>query len=86
MATECTQDSFAFHPLSRRAVRARFDGGAITTDAGGLLLREVEKRTRIVEQCAACFTDHRDPQRIEHTAAELLAQRVSTGWRWATKT
>jgi len=54
----------------------RFDGGAITSDAGGLLLREVEKRTGIIAQFAACFTDHRDPIRIEHPVKALVAQRV----------
>jgi hypothetical protein len=57
-------------------VRGRFDGGAITSDAGGLLLREVEKRTGIIAQFAACFRDHRDAERIEHTLKELVAQRV----------
>ena len=76
MLTQCNQESFEFHPLGRREVRGRFDGGAITSDAGGLLLREVEKRTGIVAQFAACCTDHRDPERIEHTVKELVAQRV----------
>jgi hypothetical protein len=57
-------------------VTGRFDGGAITSDAGGLLLREVEKRTGIIERFAACFRDHRDPARVDHTARELVAQRV----------
>ena len=74
--TECNQTTFAFHPLGSRAVVARFDGGTITSDAGGLLLREVERRTGILRQFAGCFTDHRDPDLIEHTAAELVAQRV----------
>lgn len=76
MPTECNQESFRFHPLAAREVRGRFDGGAITSDAGGLLLREVEKRTGIVAQFAACFRDHREPARIEHTVKELVAQRV----------
>jgi len=76
MPTECNQESFQFHPLGGREVRGRFDGGAITSDAGGLLLREVEKRTGIIAQFAACFRDHRDPARIEHTVEELVAQRV----------
>jgi len=76
LLTQCNQESFGFHPLGRREVRGRFDGGAITSDAGGLLLREVEKRTGIVAQFAACFTDQRDPERIEHTVRELVAQRV----------
>jgi hypothetical protein len=76
MRTECNQESFPFHPLWKREVQGRFDGGVITTDAGGLLLREVEKRTRIVAQFAACFRDHRDAVRVEHRVAELVAQRV----------
>ena len=76
MATECIQKSFGFHPLKHREIRAQFDGGAITTDGGGLLLREVEKRTGIVRQFAACFRDHRNPVLIEHTVEELVAQRV----------
>ncbi len=76
MTTECTQKFFEFHPLPGRQIRGQFDGGTITSDAGGLLLREVEKRTGIIEQFAACFTDHRETKRIEHTVKELVAQRV----------
>jgi hypothetical protein len=57
-------------------VVARFDGGTITSDAGALLLREVERKTGILAQFAACFTDHRDPELIEHSVGELVAQRV----------
>jgi hypothetical protein len=76
MATECTQKEFGFHPLKHREIRAQFDGGAITTEGGGLLLREVEKRIGIVRQFAACFRDYRNPDLIEHTVEELVAQRV----------
>lgn len=76
MKTECNQASFSFHPLSRREVVARFDGGEITTDGGALLLREVEQRTGIIRQFSRCFVDHRDPGRIEHSVSELVAQRV----------
>src|SRR5664279_1554110 len=76
MGTECTQVGLEFHPLKQRQIRAQFDGGAISSDGGGLLLREVEKRTGILRQFAACFSDYRDPQRIEHRLQELVAQRV----------
>ena len=76
MSTECNQFVFGFHPLKHREIRAQFDGGAITTDGGGLLLREIEKRIGIVRQFAACFRDYRDPDLIEHTVEELVAQRV----------
>jgi hypothetical protein len=76
MTTECSGKLFEFHPLGAREVRGGFDGGAITSDGGGLLLREVEKRTGIVQRFAACFTDHRDAERVEHTVRELVARRV----------
>ena len=76
MATECTQLSFGFHALGQRDVVARFDGGHITSDGGGLLLRETERLTQIISQFATCFTDYRDPDRIEHTVEELVAQRI----------
>ena len=74
--TECTQTSFKFHQLQRREVVARFDGGDITSDAGGLLLREVDQRLRLIPRLAACFTDHRRQDKIEHGVQELVAQRV----------
>jgi hypothetical protein len=76
MSTECNQFVLGFHPLKHREIRAQFDGGAITTDGGGLLLREVEKRIGIVRQFATCFRDYRNPDLIEHTVEELVAQRV----------
>ena len=76
MPTECIRERFDFHPLNHREVVARFDGGEITSDAGALLLREVEHKTGILRQLAACFTDHRNPDRVEHHVSELIAQRI----------
>jgi hypothetical protein len=74
--TECSETWFAFQPLGTRAVNARFDGGYVTSDGGALLLREVEHRLGILRRLAACFTDHRTPERIEYTVEELIKQRV----------
>ncbi len=76
MFAESNQESFEFHPLNERQVVGRFDGGTITTDAGGLLPREVEKQTGIIEQFAGCFRDHRAAGQVEYTVRELVAQRV----------
>src|SRR6267143_651348 len=76
MSTECNQFIFGLHPQKRREIRAQFDGGAITSDGGGLLLREVEKRIGVLHQFAACFTDYRNPDLIEHQVEEMVAQRV----------
>jgi hypothetical protein len=57
-------------------VRVGFDGGNISSDGGGLLLREVEKRTGIIAQFAGCFQDGRKGNGIEHRVEELVGQRV----------
>ena len=76
MVSECNQFVLGFHPLRRREIRAQFDGGAISSDGGGVLLREVEKRIRLLRRFAMGFTDYRNPELIEHTVEELVAQRV----------
>ena len=76
MKTECSQSVFEFQALNRREVIGDFSGGRITSDGGGLLLREVEERLGIIRQFADCFRDHRNPDQIEHTLYELLCQRI----------
>ncbi|SRR6266498_4412078 len=60
----------------RSTVVAEFNGGTTTSDGGLLLFREVEARRMIIKQFAACFTDHRDPNLIEHTVEELVGERI----------
>jgi hypothetical protein len=76
MTTECTSSDLVFQPLGARTVVGRFDGGTISSDGGCLLLGEAERLTATLRQLAACFTDHRDPEAIEHTVPQLVAQRV----------
>ena len=74
--TDCRQEGFEFQGLGARQVTAEFSGMRVTSDAGGLLLREVEAGARVIERFAECFLDKRDPKRIEHTVRELVGQRV----------
>ena len=76
MTTQCSRPTLTFQPLGQRDVVARFDGGSITSDGGALLLGEAERLTGALRQFAACFTDHRDPDAIEHTVRQLVRQRV----------
>ena len=76
MQTQCTQQTFEFEALGRREVTARFDGGPITSDGGGLFLRQIEDSTDIIGQLARCFTDFRDEELIEHSVEDLLRQRI----------
>ena len=62
MNTECKPEQLEFQSLGRREVIGRFDGGRITSDGGGLLLREVDQRIGLLDRLAACFTDHRNPE------------------------
>jgi hypothetical protein len=76
MQTDCIPNQLSFQGLGRRRIEAEFDAGMVTSDAGGLLLRETAARTRMMERIGACFTDGRDPARVEHTVESLVAQRI----------
>jgi hypothetical protein len=74
--TECNQSTFEFAGHFSRQVVARFDGGAITTDSGGLLLREADRRLNLLPRLAECFLDARNPVFVKHSVQELVSQRV----------
>ena len=74
--TECHTQRLLFQAHGTREVTAAFDGGWVTSDGGGLLLREVDQRFNVLSAFAECFSDHRDPEAIEFTVLELLRQRV----------
>ena len=76
MPTECSADLFGFAPVAGRAVVAAFDGGAITSDAGALLLGATDRAIRLVERFAGCFQDGRAAASVEHRVPTLVGQRV----------
>ena len=76
MLTECIPDLFGFAPVEGRAVIAAFDGGAVTSDAGALLLGATDRAIGLIRRFAACFSDARCPELIEHEVATLVGQRV----------
>jgi hypothetical protein len=76
MKTQCKSRTLLFQTNTKREIVAHFDGGNICSDAGGLLLQQTERSTGIIKRFAACFTDHRNGDLIEHSVEELLAQRI----------
>ena len=76
MTTQCNASHLNFPMVGRRQIVADFDGGDISSDGGALLLRKTEELTGAIRQFAGCFTDHRNPDLVEHSLEELLAQRV----------
>ena len=77
MPTQCKPLSFVFQGFQRRRVTAAFDGGSITSNAGALLLREIDRFVGLFDRVAACFKDHRDPRLRVHALRTLLAQRIT---------
>ena len=76
MQTECIPDIFGFEVVEGRQVVAAFDGGAITSDAGALLLGATDRAIGMVDRLASCFVDRRSQSHVEHSVATLVGQRI----------
>jgi len=76
MPTECSADLFGFAPVEGRFVVAAFDGGRVTSHGGGLLLGATDQVIGLTRRFAACFSDGRCPEMIEHEVVTLVGQRV----------
>lgn len=74
--TQCNQSQFEFEAHFSRRVVAEFTGARLTTEGGALLLREADRKIGLLRRVVSCFSDARDPQRIEHELSEMLVQRV----------
>jgi hypothetical protein len=74
--TECNQSGFGFEACGKREIVARFDGGTISSDGGAFLLRQTDQRLNLIARLAECFLDGRNQDLVEHTIAEMLAQRI----------
>lgn len=73
---KCTADRMVFGKLGRRFVEADFSGGAISSDGGLLLLREMDRQIGLSRAAADVLHDGRDPARITHALRDLVAQRL----------
>lgn len=64
--TECNSEAINFAGAGRRNIVADFNGGRLTTDAGVLLLREVDRRIGLIDAINDCLPDPRDARYIVH--------------------
>jgi Transposase DDE domain group 1 len=76
MPTECSPNLFGFEAVEGREVAAAFDVGAVTSDAGALLLGATDSAIKMMDRFAACFHDERRRDLIEHEVVTLVGQRV----------
>lgn len=76
MPTQCNQTEMQFGTSGGRNLVGAFDGGAITSNGGVVLLAAADARIGLCARLASCFTDYRNPERIEHGLCDLLRQRI----------
>jgi hypothetical protein len=74
--TDCDSQPLLFQDLGPRKVVADFSAGTLSSDAGALLLRQVDQGLGVSRALAACFCDRRDPRWVEHEMEQLCAQRL----------
>ena len=74
--SDCTLEGLKFSPLKRRVLEVNFGGGEVSSDAGLLLIRELDRRLKLTERAAAVLPDPRDPDLIVHSQRDMLRQRV----------
>jgi len=74
--TNCTIEKIQFPSLKRRKIEAEFSGGSITSDGGGIFLREADRQLNLLEPISKLFPDNRDQSKIDHTVLEMIRQRV----------
>jgi Transposase DDE domain group 1 len=74
--THCNSSPIVFSSFGRRPVVADFTGGAITSDAGALLLRQVDRKLALVDQIDGVIPDPRNPALLVHQQVTMLRQRI----------
>jgi hypothetical protein len=74
--SNCTTEKVQFPALKRRKIEAGFNGGAITSDAGGIFLREADKKLNLLAPIAKLFLDKRNQTRVDHSILDMFRQRI----------
>ncbi|AFL73786.1 IS1380 family transposase [Thiocystis violascens] len=74
--SKSTQEMLRFPPVDGLSVRADFDGGAMSSDVGPLILRGLDQQIGLTERLAQAIDDQRHASYITHPLRDLLAQRI----------
>ena len=74
--SDCSPKQLCFPPLAGPTIRADFDGGALSSDFGALLLRGIDRQIGLTERLAAAIRDKRHQSYVAHPLRDLLAQRL----------
>jgi Transposase DDE domain group 1 len=74
--TECKNQAYRFQAVGKREVVGEFNAGHVSSDAGVVLLGEVEKQRGVIKRLGECFIGYRDQRYCEHSVEELLKQGI----------
>ncbi len=74
--SDCSPKQLCFSPIAGQTIRADFEGGALSSDCGALLLRGIDRQVGLTERLAAAIHDKRHQSYIDHPLRDLLAQRI----------
>lgn len=83
MPTECIPEQVQFQGHGFRKAVADFSGSRITSDRGGLLLREIAIGTKLLERFADCFIDNRNQGMTQESARYYRDFRFRTLKSWS---
>lgn len=84
MNTQFNINQLHFQCLGTIKAIADFNGGTITSDAGALLLREIDSANNFIKRFSSCFMDYRNQGYVEHSAKEMIAF-VQYSFAWVMK-
>ena len=73
---DCSPEHLCFPPIAGQTIRADFEGGALSSDFGALLLRGIDRQISLTERLATAIQDKRHQSYIDHPLRDLLAQRI----------
>jgi len=75
-APQLQQTPLHLAPVGAKAVDLDFDGGRLSSDAGLVLLKDIDEQLGLTRHLAAVLSDPRDPRRGKFTQQDLRTQRV----------
>jgi hypothetical protein len=74
--SDCSPKQLCFPPIAGQTIRADFEGGALSSDFGALVLRGIDRQIGLTERLTAAIHDKRHKSYIDHPLRDLLAQRI----------
>lgn len=63
-------------PLNGKSILLGFDGAEMSSDAGLILLREIERKAGLAQRLADCLRDPRDPAKVQHSLCDIIRFRI----------